>query len=119
MVKARASISAERLDAYDRLIALQPGLERKGATVPYTSVNGNMSSYLDSTGGLALRLGPEDRRRFLERYEARLQEAYGIVQTEYVRVPDRLLADTPELGPWFLSSYAWVSSLRPKRTTRR
>jgi len=34
MAKVRVSISAERLDAYDRLIALQPGLERKGATVP-------------------------------------------------------------------------------------
>ena len=35
---------------YDRLIATDPNLERKGATVPYTSVNGKMFTYLSKTG---------------------------------------------------------------------
>jgi len=119
MAKASSSIAADRIAAYDRLIALVPGLDRKGATVPYTSTNGNMSSYLDATGSLALRLGPDDRERFLRQYDARLQEAYGTVQKEYVRVPVALLDDTAELGPWFRASDAWVSSLKPKPTKRR
>ena len=30
---------------YDRLIATDPTLERKGATVPYASVNGKMFTF--------------------------------------------------------------------------
>ena len=45
--------------------------------------------------------------------------AYGIVQKEYVDVPDGLLEDTEQLGTWFALSHAFVSSLRPKPTTRR
>jgi len=56
---AKASpIPAERLAAYERVVATLPGVERKGATVPYTSVNGHMFSYLSATGTLALRLAP-------------------------------------------------------------
>ena len=32
-----STIPAARLEAYDRLIATRPGVERKGATIPYTS----------------------------------------------------------------------------------
>lgn len=116
---AESGIPAERIAQFDQLIAVQPGVERKGAKVPYTSLNGNMSSYLGPDGSLALRLGPEDRRTFMERYGASLQEAYGIVQKEYVHVPDALLADPAELGPWFRASHAYVSGLKPKPTTRR
>ncbi|MEO8229338.1 MAG: hypothetical protein ABI628_06195 [Chloroflexota bacterium] len=43
---AKASVPAERLQLYDRLIAAVPGVVRKGASMPYTSVNGHMFSYL-------------------------------------------------------------------------
>lgn len=66
---AESRIPAERIAQYDQLIAVQPGVERKGAKLPYTSLNGNTSSYLGPDGSLALRLGPEDRRTFMERYE--------------------------------------------------
>jgi hypothetical protein len=48
MAKAKPApdIAPERLARYDRLIATQPGLQRKGATIPYTSVNGHMCSFL-------------------------------------------------------------------------
>ena len=92
---AKAStIPAERLAAYERAVATLPGVERKGATVPYTSVNGHMFSYLSPTGTLALRLSKADREAFIDRFHASLHEAYGIVQKEYVTVPDELLDDT-------------------------
>jgi len=65
--EAATRIPAERIEQYDRLIATQPGIERKGATVPYTSVNGHMFSFLSDTGTLALRLPAGDREAFLER----------------------------------------------------
>jgi hypothetical protein len=116
---AKASpIPAERLAAYDRVIATLPGVERKGATVPYTSLNGHMFSYLSPIGSLALRLAKADREAFIDRFHASLHEAYGIVQKEYVTVPDDLLDDTAALAPYLAASYAYVSSLKPKPTTR-
>ena len=114
-----ASIPADRLAAYERAVARLPGVERKGATVPYTSVNGHMFSYLSADGRLALRLPPADREAFIERYHTRLHEAYGIVQKEYVTVPDAVLDDTAVIAPYLAASYAYVSSLKPKPTTRR
>jgi len=34
------------LSLYEKLVATLPGVERKGDTVPYTSVNGHMFSNL-------------------------------------------------------------------------
>ena len=116
---ASSAIQPGRLAAYDRLIGTIPGVERKGASIPYTSVNGNMFSYLFDEGSLALRLSPADRDVFLTHFETRLHEAYGIVQKEYVDVPDALLEDSAKLASWFVASHAYSSGLRPKPTTRR
>jgi len=113
------TIPPERIAAYDRVIAALPGLERKGATVPYTSVNGRMTSYLGEGGGLALRLPPDERRRFMEQYGAELQVAYGHPQPEFVAVPDAILEDTAALAPWFAAGYAWMAARPPKPTTRK
>ena len=39
-------IGPERIAQYDRLIRSIAGVERKGAKMPYTSVNGHMFSFL-------------------------------------------------------------------------
>ena len=36
---------AEKVDLYDKLIRTNSNLERKGDTIPYTSLNGNMFTY--------------------------------------------------------------------------
>jgi TfoX/Sxy family transcriptional regulator of competence genes len=100
-------------------VATNPKVERKGATVPYTSLNGHMFSYLSKEGKLALRLPAVERGAFLKKYKAKLCEAYGIVQKEYVEVPDSLLAATRELKKYFDCSYEYVASLKPKPTTRK
>jgi hypothetical protein len=109
---------ADKLALYEKLVATNPNVERKGATVPYTSLNGHMFSYLSKQGKLALRLPPAEREEFLKKYKAKLCEAYGIVQPEYVEVPDSLLASTRELKKYFDASYAYVGSLKPKATTK-
>jgi hypothetical protein len=110
--------SSDQLAHYDRLIATVPDLARKGDNMPYTSVNGHMTSYLDN-GHLVLRLPADERAAFLERYSTTLHAAYGIVQKEYVNVPDELLADLAGLEPWFRAGFAYVAGLKPKPTTRR
>jgi len=110
--------TAASIPTYERLIATASGIERKGAKVPYTSLNGNMSSYLADDGTLVLRLSPGDREAFLGTYGTQLHVAYGIVQKEYVDVPPRLLDATDELAPWFAASVAYVGGLRPKPTRK-
>jgi hypothetical protein len=111
-------IPADLLARYDRLIATQAGVARKGATMPYTSVSGNMFSYLQD-GHLVLRLPAGEREAFLERHGTRLHETHGIVQKEYVDVPDDLFAHADRLADAFGTSYAYSAALKPKRTTRR
>ena len=118
MAKATSPAPVERVDLYDKLIATNPLVERKGATMPHTSLNGNMFSYLDKEGKMALRLPPDVREEFLRKYRAKLCEVCGIVQREYVEVPDDLLAKTVELRPYFDASYGYVRSLKPKPTAR-
>jgi hypothetical protein len=116
---AAGSIPPERIELYDRLIATLPGIERKGATVPYTSLNGHMFSFMTPAGSLALRMPAGAREDFLARYDTKLHEAYGTVMKDWVSVPDTLFADTDALAPHFQASHAYVAAQKPKPTTRR
>jgi hypothetical protein len=117
--KPSAAASAETVALYERLVATVPALTIKGATMPYTSVNGNMTSYLEKSGRVALRLPEDAREEFLKKYKTILFENYGAVQKEYVEVPAALLKKTSELAKHFAVSYAYVKSLRPKPTTKK
>jgi len=116
---AAETTPSEELRLYEKLVATNPNVERKGDTVPYTSLNGHMFSYLSKEGKLALRLPAGEREAFLKKYKAKLCEAYGRVQPEYVEVPDSLLSSTRELKKFFDSSYEYVGSLKPKPTTTK
>ena len=105
---------AAKLELYDKLVATNPAVQRRGATVPYTSLNGHMFSYLGKSGELALRLPPGALQAFLKKYDTVLCQQYGIVQKEYAMVPDELLEKTKELKKYFDLSYEYVSSLKPK-----
>jgi hypothetical protein len=104
----------EKIQFYNKLVEGHRDAVRKGDTIPYTSLNGHMHSYFSKDGFLALRLPENARSEFLEKYKTTLVIAYGIVQKEYVIVPDSLLADTGQLQPYFALSYQYVSSLKPK-----
>src|SRR5262245_5249190 len=119
MGKATLEAPADTVALYDKLVATIAEVERKGAGVPYTSVNGHMFSYLSKSGKLALRLPEDARDAFLKKYKAKLCEAYGVIQKEYVEVPDALLKKTSELKGFFAQSFAYVSSLKPKPTAKK
>lgn len=119
MAKAAAAIPAEKLALYERLVATIPNAERKGATMPYTSLNGHMFSFLTKTGKLALRLPAEARDAFLKKYKTTLCVQHGSVLKEYVEVPDALLKKTQELKTYFDQSHAYIASLQPKPTATK
>jgi TfoX/Sxy family transcriptional regulator of competence genes len=113
------NIPEDKLEAYEALIDTHPEIERKGATNPYTSVNGHMFSHLSKTGELGLRLPKDEREAFLAKYKTRLYESYGAVMKEYVAVPDALLMNTSVLKDYLRISYDYVKSLKPKPTKRK
>ena len=118
MAKSSA-VPAEKLALYEKLVATNPKVDRKGAAMPYTSMNGHMFSFLTETGTMALRLNDEDREVFLKKYKSRLCERHGTVMKEYVEVPDVLLKKTAELKKFFDRSVAYVASLKPKATKKK
>jgi hypothetical protein len=110
---------AESVALYDALLATNPEIKRKGATMPYTSIHGNMFSLLTPDGTLALRLPAADREAFLKRYDTALCVQYGIVMKEYVQVPAPLLRNTRALAKYLEISYRYACSLKSKPTTKR
>jgi TfoX/Sxy family transcriptional regulator of competence genes len=119
MAKADPKQYAASLAWYEKLVATNPKVERKGATMPYTSLNGHMFSLLTREGWLALRLPSDVRETFLKKYRTKLCVQYGTVMKEYVQVPDALLKKTKELQKYFDQSYAYIGSLQPKPTTKK
>jgi TfoX/Sxy family transcriptional regulator of competence genes len=110
---------AEALALYEKVVATNSAVERKGDTMPYTSLNGNMFSLLTKSGTLALRLPDAERDAFLKKYKTNLTEQYGVVMKEYVDIPDDLLRKTRELKKYFEMSYAYAETLKPKPTTKK
>lgn len=119
MGKTSEEIPTDRLDAFDRLIDTHPGIQRKGKTNPYTSLNGHMFTHLDKTGSMGLRLPKEEREAFLEKYNTTLYVQHGATMKEYVAVPDELLQDTDALMPYLKLSYGYVGTLKPKPTKKK
>ena len=117
--KTSDSPPAAKLELYEKLVATNPEIERKGAKMPYTSMNGQMFSFLTEDGTVALRLSEEDREAFIKKYKSKLCERHGTVMKEYVVVPATLLKKTSELKKYFAQSIDYVSSLKAKPTTRK
>ena len=116
--KKEKNTPPDKVALYDKLIATNPEIERKGDTNPYTACNGNMFTHLTPEGILAIRLPEKEREAFLKKYKTKLQESYGVIRKEYVIVPDDLLKKTSELKTYLDMSYAYAKTLKPKPTTK-
>ena len=111
-------VSDEQKEAYDRLLATHPDIERKGKNLLYTSVNGHMFTVFSTGAKLGIRLPKAEREAFLGEFKTTILESYGHNMPEYVTVPDALLEDTRTLEPYLRMSYEYVTSLEPKPTTK-
>jgi len=118
MATSKRNETDANVDLYDKLIATNPKIERKGAANPYTSLNGNMFTLLHQSS-LAIRLPEDKREEFLRKYNTTLFTAYGTVMKEYVAVPDALLKKTKELQKYLEFSYEYAKTLKPKPTKKK
>ena len=117
MTETKPALQPELLDAFDRMVAGVPGVERRGATTPYVALNGNTYAMISRAGSIGLRLPADDLGAFLAAYNARPFEGVpGFVTKEYAAIPPSLLGDTRTLQTWFKLSYAYASRLPPKLT---
>jgi len=118
--KKKSGVPEEKLALFDELIAVRPGIERKGANNAYAAVNGNMFLLMQADGVLAIRLPEDAREEFLKKYKAKLHEAYGAVMKEYVAVPEGVLVagKVKDLQKYIAMSYDYTKVLRPKPTKK-
>jgi hypothetical protein len=108
------TIPEDRIQLYEKLIQTQPDVERKGASMPYTSCNGHMFSFLSPAGALFLRLPEKEKENFIKKYKSSAAKQHGNVLMEYVEVPDKLLKDFAEMKKYFALSSAYAKTLKPK-----
>ena len=118
MASKPSPIPAGILERYKQLVATEPGIELKGATMPYTSINGNMFSFISKEGRLNLRLAKADLTAFLEKHKAPQSVQHGVVMKEYAEVPDTLFKDIAAITPYFHQSCSYARALKAKPTTK-
>ncbi len=115
----KSTPTSAKVALYDKLIATNPRIERKGAANPYTALNGNMFTLLHQSNTLAIRLPEDVRKEFLKKHKTKLFEAYGAVMQEYVTVPDTLWKNPKELQKYLEASYEYAQTLKPKPTKKK
>ncbi len=118
MTRSASAPAADTVKLFDDVVASLSGVQRKGASMPYTSVNGNMFSFVAKDGTVALRLTADDLATFIAKYETGLSVQHGAVQKEYAVVPPSLLVRQAEVAAWFAKSLTYARGLKAKGTTK-
>lgn len=106
------------LQRYRNLVDASPGIALKGKKMPYTSMNGNMFSFLAPDGVLCLRLSADDCTAFMQAHGTEPVMQYGSVMRDYVAVPETLVSDGDALAALFRKSVENARSLKAKPTKR-
>lgn len=116
MVKAPKNTDPKVLTAFDAMISGVPDVARKGATMPYASINGNMYASISKANIIGLRLSKTDLAEFLETYQNGLYEGVpGHFMKEYVAISEDLLSNVGTLHKWFRKSHNFALGLKPKK----
>lgn len=117
--KKEPVIPPAKLALYDKLISTNPVIERKGATLPYTAVNGNMFTFISKDGELSIRLPEIEREQFIKKYKTRLSVQHGVIMKEFVVVPESLLKKLQELETYLDLSFNYTKTLKSKATKKK
>lgn len=104
----------KHLTIYDKIIATSSKFGRKGKTVPYTSANGYMFTFLNKDAEIGFRLPKAVAKEFIEKYNSGPFMSHGAVMKDYVIIPDALFDQMDLLADYLDQSYEYVMSLPPK-----
>lgn len=103
----------EVLKVYEEALAMAE-LERKGKTMPYTSSNGHMFSFINKDDEMGIRLSKTDTAAFDAKYGAKPFMSHGATMREYVLIPEELLHQKEELSRYLKKGFEFVNSKLPK-----
>lgn len=106
------------LEHYRKLAQIHLDDEVKGKANPYTSLNGNMYSFLDKTGTICIRLSNDDRKDFMRAHGLYPVMQYGSVMKEYVSLPNDVLANEVALNAILLQCKTNTAGLPTKATKK-
>lgn len=106
------------LAAFDLMISSVKGVERKGATMPYVSINGNMYGMINKADQIGIRLSDSDREAFMLAGGKPFEGIPGFVNKEYGGITAEMLSNKKLLQTWFRLSHAYAAKLKPKPTKR-
>ncbi len=107
----------EARTAYEAAAAAA-GLTVKGKANRYTSMNGNMFTFIDPTGLVAIRLDDAARAAFEAEHGPSAVIQYGKTMRGYVGLPPALVADPVVLADLVAKSAAHAATLKAKPTKR-
>lgn len=107
------------VEIFQALVAEHEGLAVKGKATVYTAMNGNMFSFIDPNGLLAIRLSKQDKAAFEAEHGTGDVIQYNSVMRGYVPVPEAMLEDGEAMRALFAKSVANARALPAKPTTKK
>ena len=102
------------LRVYEEILSKCDRFERKGKTVPYTSANGHMFSFINKEGDLGIRFSKEVQSKYFEKYQTDFFKSHNSVMRGYIKITEEMLEDKKNLQELLNESYDYVSSLAKK-----
>ncbi len=107
------------LEIYEDLVADYDDLAVKGAANKYTSMNGNMFSFLNKDDAtLCLRYSEADKAAYNEANGTSDVISYGAVMRGYVVMTPEIMADEAALKDHFARCVEHARMLKPKPTKK-
>lgn len=107
------------LERYEALVTAHFGDKVKGKANRYTSMNGNMYSFLDKDGTICLRLSEAGKEAFNTANGTSDVIQYGAVMRGYVAVPEAFYDDEERLSAVFGECLENARTLPAKPTKKR
>ena len=104
----------EKHEIYNEMTNSITELEIKNKNMSFTSTNGNMFSFINKDGEIALRLSNNDRNELINKYHTSLVISSGVIMNDYVLIPDKMIKNKDELNTFFLKSFEYAKTLKPK-----
>ncbi len=105
-------------DDYAALAETHWNLPIKGKANPYTSMNGNIFSFLSKEGEICLRLSKDNQTAYWQAHGREPVTQYGSVMQGYVALSDDVLKDTDLSARWFDQCLADARALPAKPTKK-
>ena len=104
----------EKLAHYGQLVESCDGFDRKGKTMPYTSANGHMFSFLNKNGDLGFRFSKEIQEKYIKEWNSSHVVSHGAIMKGYLLVTNEMMNDLDQLKEYQLESCEYVKTLAPK-----